>query len=134
MKKNASFLLKLNNAKTAGEQKAVVKKCTVPEITTLAEVSKNVLGNRIKVSPQQKVVLCRHKRGLRMLASRKVSAQEKKRNIIKGRFLVPLSILASAAIPYVVKLFSKKKDKGVRGGRVVKRRVGRKPRKRRAGR
>lgn len=102
MCKNYKFIQELSNARTPAKCKKVIQKGGNREVTALAEVAKNILAHRIKLSPKQKRKLCCKKRLIRKLASRLTNVKQKKRLLQKGGFAVAASILASAAIPYII--------------------------------
>lgn len=102
MCKNYKYIRELSNAKTAANCRKVVQKGGSRETIALAEIAKNVLAKRILLSPKQKRKLCCKKRFIRRLASRLTSAPQKKQLIQRGGFAVAASILASAAIPYII--------------------------------
>jgi hypothetical protein len=108
MKKNIAFLAAMKNAKTPAAKKKIISKCGSSEICTLAEISKNVLKNKIKLSPRMKRRICVYKRAVRDLASKKINYKTKKRKLLKGGWLLPASLLISAAAPIISQLFSKK--------------------------
>jgi hypothetical protein len=107
MCKNHRFIEELARAKTREKCKSVLRHGGRKEITALAEVAKNVLGNRIQLSKRQKRQLCCKKRIIRRLASRLTTYPQKKRLVQKGGFAVAASILASAAIPYIIEAIRK---------------------------
>ena len=56
-------------------------------IKALCECSLNILKGRIKLSPTQKKKLSRHKKNLRLLATKKSTLKHRKRVLQKGGFL-----------------------------------------------
>ena len=105
---NYAYIRELSDAKTPAKCRKVIQKGGKSEIIALAEIAKNILGNRINLSGKQKRQLCCKKRIIRKLASRLTHYQQKKRIIQRGGFAVAASIIASAALPYIIDAIRKR--------------------------
>lgn len=107
MRKNDGFLMQVRNAKTRVARRRLMRGAGAPEISTMAEIAKNVLAGKIKLSPKQKRALCKYKRHLRRLASRKYNYKVKKRSLMRGGMpIVPL--LISTIGPLLASLIKRK--------------------------
>src|SRR5579859_510915 len=113
MCKNLKFIQELSDARrkkksSPGACNKVIQKGGKAEIIALAEIAKNILGNRIQLSKRQKRQLCCKKRIIRRLASRLTNVTQKKKLVQRGGFAVAASILASAALPYIIEAIRKR--------------------------
>lgn len=105
MARNINFLADLHNASPNGRRR-ILKQSTRPEISTLNEISKNVLKRRIHLTPNQKRDLCRYKNVLRKMADKKISFTKKKKMIGGQLGIIPL--LLSVAAPFISKLIKRR--------------------------
>jgi hypothetical protein len=129
MRKNINFLTSLKTSSPA-ERKKLLAKSGSKEISTIAEISKNLLHNKFPLSGKQKGRLCKYKKMLRRLASRKVNFRKKKSEIQKGGFMSALPLIIGTIAPIIANLITRKKGKSIKGGR-RKRRKRRSRRRRR---
>jgi hypothetical protein len=110
MRRNINFLAALKRASPA-KKRVIIRKSTRPQISTLSEISKNILHNRIKLKPKQKRKLCKFKRLVRRMASRKVKYKTKKKALLRGGQLgvIPLLLTAGSIISNLISSRRKKK-------------------------
>src|SRR5271170_4064834 len=85
MKKNIDFLSQLKRGSKA-ERKNLIANSNASEMSTICEMSKNLLGSRFNLKPKQKLKLCRYKKLYRQLASRKTSLDSKRKKLQTGGF------------------------------------------------
>ena len=106
--KNIKFITDLKRAiHNPVVRRQILKKSGRPEISTISEISKNLLyGTKIPLTRAKKRRLCKYKRELHRLASRKIGYRRKKRRILKGGFAAT-SALLSVAIPLITSLISR---------------------------
>jgi len=116
MKNNRKFLQELSEAKSCAKCKRIIQKGGRKQITALAEVAKNVLQNRLKIPKGKKRWLCNRKRDIRRLASRLTKFKEKKKIAQTGGFPLIAQLLASTAIPYIIKGISALRAKRQQNG------------------
>src|SRR5579859_8003683 len=77
---NVDFLSDLQHASPGGKRR-LIRASTRPEISTLNEISKNILQRRMKMTPKQRQQLSRYKNLLRKMADKRVPFQRKKKMI-----------------------------------------------------
>jgi hypothetical protein len=109
MRKNINFLAALKRA-SPEKKRAMIRKSTQPQISTLSEISKNILHSRIPLTPKQKRKLCKYKRLVRRMASRKTKYKNKKKALLRGGQLgvIPLLLTAGSIISNLVSRRRKK--------------------------
>jgi hypothetical protein len=110
MIKNINFLRALKKASNPRDRKKILKGAGPRELNTISELAKNINAGRIPLTSACKKKLCRYKRVMRILASRKVKNPAKKGIIQRGGF-IPLSLALSAIGPLIsglTELFRKK--------------------------
>jgi hypothetical protein len=108
MRKNARFLNELKKANPIKRRKILANSGS-KEIATISEISKNLLHSRFKLNPKAKRRLCKYKRLIRRLASRKTNYKTKKRALLqKGGFGVLPLILGTIA-PLIANLFASRR-------------------------
>ena len=105
--KNRDFLIAAYKAKGKKAKRAIFKTCGPKEVCTLAEVAKNVLNGNIDLPEKTKGVLCKYKKALRALASKKISTKTKQKNIT-GKWLATTAALASIIGPWLYNKFKRK--------------------------
>jgi hypothetical protein len=107
MRKNINFLAELKLASPAGRKKILTKSGS-KEIATISEICKNLLNSKFPLTPKEKRRLCRFKKFIRRLASRKINYKKKKLALIqRGGFLLPL--ILSTVAPIIANLLMRKK-------------------------
>jgi hypothetical protein len=110
MIKNIQFLNSLKKASKPSVRRKLIKGAGPRELNSIAEISKNIVAGRIPLTPRCKKRLCRYKRLLRKLSSKKVKNPAKKILLQHGGF-IPLSLILSAAGPIIsglIQAFRKK--------------------------
>jgi hypothetical protein len=78
MRTNIKFLKKLKDAKSLTKCREVLLEGGRAELTTVAEMIKNLLANKIPLDKRFKRRLCQYKRELRRLASRQTNYKQKR--------------------------------------------------------
>jgi hypothetical protein len=105
MRANVDFLSDLQHASPGGKR-SIIRQSTQPQISTLNEISKNVLQRRIKLNPKQRQQLSRYRNLMRKMADKKIPYQRKKKMIGGQLGLIPL--LLSVAAPFISKLIKRR--------------------------
>lgn len=111
MKKNLSFLVEYKNARTLARRKRLLERITPAQVATLGEISKNIAGNRIRMTGKQKRGLCKYKRFVRYMGSRKRGFKHKKKVLRGGFAATAVGLLISTIAPIIAGLINKKKSK-----------------------
>src|SRR5579859_1471347 len=102
---NVDFLSDLQHASPGGKRR-LIRASTRPEISTLNEISKNILQRRMQMTPKQRQQLSRYKNLLRKMADKRVPFQRKKKMI--GGQLGVIPLLLSIAAPFISKLIKRR--------------------------
>ncbi len=87
LKHYVPYLCKLHRSSSSARAALLKQHCSPEFVKCICECVKNVLVGNVKLTPEHKRKLKRHKRSLRKLALKKTSLKEKKRIVQSGGFL-----------------------------------------------